>query len=202
MIISQVDVTGIAEVERRLGKFKSQAHVVMCRAINDAVSKTLTEMKKVPGDDFHIRQKGVAPSLKPHKASRSRLKGAVSASGERVKLYKFKYKLSDAVVSAAVIKANAPKELVKGEKKAFIASMGNGHTGIFERQGLKHKMETRKKGSSSYITKHNETIRELTGLSVPQMLNNEDALKRINQTASECLNNRLQHHINYILSKG
>ena len=32
MIVSQVDVTGIREVEQRLGRFKSQAPVAMYRA--------------------------------------------------------------------------------------------------------------------------------------------------------------------------
>lgn len=202
MIVSQVDVTGIREVEQRLGRFKSQAPVAMYRAINDSVSKTFTEMKKVPGDEFHVAQKNVAPSLKKHKASRSSLKGAISANGERLDLYKFKHSLSKGIAKAAVMKANSPKGLEKGDKKAFIATMGNGHMGIFERQGLVKNRKTRKKGRTNRITKHNESIRELTGLSVPQMLKNKESMERIKKVAAVRLNERLEHHINYILSRG
>ncbi len=202
MIILQTDMPRVKEIEQRMGKLKNQAPVAMYRAINDAVSKTRTEMKKVPQDDFHVVQKGVAAELKPHKASRSNLKGSVSVSGERIDLYKFKHSLSGALAKAAVIKANSPKGLEKGEKKAFIASMGNGHMGIFERQGLVKKRKTRKKGLASRITTHNESIRELTGLSVPQMLKNEESMERIKQVAAERLNERLHHHIDYILSRG
>ncbi len=202
MIISQVDVTGIREVERQLGELKNKAPVALCRAINDAVSKTRTEMKKVPQDEFHVQQKGVYKELKPHKASRSNLKGAVSASGERIDLYKFKRSLAGGIVKAAVIKANSPKTLEKGEKRAFIATVGNGHKGIFERQGIIKKRKTRKDGLSSRITKHNESIRELTGLSAPQMLNNEGAMHHIEHVAGETLSKRLQHHVDYILQRG
>lgn len=203
MIVSQVEVMGIREVEQRLGGLKNRAPDAMCRAINDEVSKTFTEMKKMPLEDFHVTsQKSVAKSLKKHKASRSSLKGAVSANGERIDLYKFKHSRSRGIAKAAVIKANSPKRLERGAKKAFIASMGNGHKGIFERQGLVKKRKTRKKGVSSRITKHNESIRELTGLSVPQMLKNEESMTRIKQVAGERLNERLQHHIDYILSGG
>lgn len=202
MIVSQVDVTGIREVERRLGELKDKAPVALCRAINDAVSKTRTEMKKVPQDEFHVQQSGVYKELKPHKASKSNLKGAVSASGERIDLYKFKRSLASEIVKAAVIKPNSPKALEKGEKRAFIVTVGKDHKGIFERQGLLKKRKTRKAGLSSRITKHNESIRELTGLSAPQMLNNKEAIKRLEGVAGETLNNRLQHHVDYILQRG
>lgn len=203
MIISQVDVTGIKDVERRLGELKNKAPVAMYRAINDSVSKTLTEMKKIPTEEFNVTaQKSVAKSLDSHKASRSNLKGSVSANGERIDLYKFKHSLSGALAKAAVLKGNSPKKLEKGEKKAFIASMGNDHKGIFERPGVAKKRKTRKKGLTSKITKHNELIRELTGLSVPQMLNNKESLERVRQVASERLTDRLEHHIAYILSRG
>ena len=64
MITSQVNVTGIRDIERRLGAFKSRAPVAMYRAINDSVSKTFTEMKKVPLEEFNVTaQKNVASSL-------------------------------------------------------------------------------------------------------------------------------------------
>lgn len=203
MITSQVNVTGIRDIERRLGAFKSRAPVAMYRAINDSVSKTFTEMKKIPLEEFNVTaQKNVASSLKKHKASKSNLKGAVSANGERLDLYKFRHSLSGALAKAAVMKANSPKKLEKGSKKAFIASMRNGHIGIFERQGLAARRKTRKKGEQSKITKHNESIRELTGLSVPQMLKNKESMDRIKQVAAEYLDERLEHHIEYILSRG
>lgn len=202
MIISQVDVAGIRDIEQRLGDFKNRAPVAMYRAINDSVSKTFTEMKKVPAEEFHVAQKNVAPSLKKHKASKSSLKGAISARGERLDLYKFKHSLSKGITKAAVKKVNSPKELQKGDKKAFIATMSNGHTGIFERPGIKKMRHTRKPGRESTVTKHNELIRELTGLSVPQMLKNEESMERIKKVAATHLNKRLEHHINYILSRG
>lgn len=45
MIISDVRITGIEDVERRLGSLKDKAPVAMYRAVNDSVSKSFTETK-------------------------------------------------------------------------------------------------------------------------------------------------------------
>lgn len=202
MIISDVRITGIEDVERRLGSLKDKAPVAMYRAVNDSVSKSFTETKKAISANYHITQKNIAPSLKKLKASRSNLKGAVSAKGERISLYKFKHKGGNPI-SAAVKKSNSPKPL-DGNPKAFIAVMknanGGNHNGIFERKGLyKKKRKTTEYGRRVKINKHNEQIRELDGPAIPQMMNDKKTMERIKNMASETMQRRLEHHIQRIL---
>lgn len=65
-------------------------------------------------------------------------------------------------------------------KHAFTARMSNGHTGIFERDGA--------------------GIEELMGLSVPQMLGNDEVAEKLAQDASEKFSERLDHEVTRLLN--
>lgn len=201
MIVQNIEIANVQEVKLRLGSLKSKAPTVMCRAVNDAVSKAFTETKRSIAHDYHITQKNVAPHIQKIKANKSSLKGAISAKGERISLYKFKFKNGNPI-SAAVLGENGPKQL-NGDPKAFIAVMKNEHEGIFVRKGLyKKKRKKMEYGKKRKVNAHNEQIRQLFGPSVPQMMKNETVMDHIRAEASETLQRRLEHHINYILQKG
>jgi len=70
---------------------------------------------------------------------------------------------------------------------AFVARMPSGHTGIFERTG----------GSTS--TK-GDAIRELMGLSVPQMLGNEHVTEKLANETMAKFDERLGHEVDRILN--
>lgn len=63
---------------------------------------------------------------------------------------------------------------------AFVATMSNGHTGIFERDG--------------------GGISEIMGLSVPQMLGNETVADSLAQDTSEKFQERMEHEITRLLN--
>ena len=71
---------------------------------------------------------------------------------------------------------------MKKSETAFIATMGSGHTGIFER---------RNKGSSK--------ITERMGLSTAQMAANSDVLEKAEAAAQETIAKRTEHEITRIL---
>lgn len=71
------------------------------------------------------------------------------------------------------------------------------------RKGLyKKKRKKMEYGKKRKVNAHNEQIRQLFGPSVPQMMKNETVMDHIRAEASETLQRRLEHHINYILQKG
>ncbi len=70
---------------------------------------------------------------------------------------------------------------------AFVAQMRSGHTGIFERTG-----GMAKSGSSE--------IREIMGLSVPQMLGSKEVLEKLTHQAMEKFEERLDHEVLRILN--
>lgn len=70
---------------------------------------------------------------------------------------------------------------------AFTANMKSGHIGIFERTG----------GVSSSGA---DAIREIMGLSVPQMLGNQEVAEKLSEDASKKFEERLEHEISRLLS--
>ncbi len=77
---------------------------------------------------------------------------------------------------AHVLKNTSPELF----EHAFIATMGNDHTGIFERNG--------------------SGLNELMGLSIPQMVGNEEVAEKLAQDASEKFEERMDHEVNRILN--
>ena len=114
MIYQEIRVTGVDEIEKKLGNLKSKAPTVLCRAINRA------------------------------KASTAKLSAELTSKGGPIALSKFKVsprrqvsrtkrgKASPAVYKAGVEKAGGLKPL-SGNPKAFFSAMGSGHEGVMER---------------------------------------------------------------------
>lgn len=69
---------------------------------------------------------------------------------------------------------------------AFVAQMKSGHVGIFERTG----------GANS----RGDSIKEIMGSSVAQMLGNEEVAQKLIADANETLSTRLEHEITRILN--
>lgn len=201
MIVSEIRLDGDTEIQLRLKELKDRAPQALYRAINDAVSKTFTEEKRAAAGKYNIAQKNVAPTLRKVKASRSRLKGGVISTGERISLYDFKHSAGNPI-KVSVKKGGSSKSL-DGDPKAFIAEMKNGHIGIFERKrDYKKKIKKRKLGVKEGINRHNVRIKQLNSLSVPQMLKDEKLMGQVEDKARDVLMERLEHHIEYILRKG
>lgn len=85
--------------------------------------------------------------------------------------------------SAHVLKSTSPKKL----EDTFVATMKSGHTGIFERTG-------------GVTSDGSDQIKELMGLSVPQMLGNKDVQDGISKKAEKVFEERMEHETLRILN--
>lgn len=86
-----------------------------------------------------------------------------------------------------VFKVTSPMLQYKSGFPGFVARMPSGHTGIFVRTG----------GVAE--TGHDE-IKEIMGLSVPQMLGNEEVEQRLGEESMEKFEERLDHEIIRLLN--
>lgn len=199
MIIQKVEVTGIEDVERSLGNLKAKAPTVVARAINRAVTNAKKNMAKETSNKYFISSGDVKDTIRTTRASKSRLQAAAISSGAGIALSKFKVNpgtvvkqkdkkvrsRSPKVYKAGVEKAGGVKPL-DGNPKAFIAVMRkSGHKGVFERES----------GDSL-------PIKQLYGPSVPQMIKNEEIMKKINDEANKTLQKRIDAEIANLLRKG
>lgn len=195
MIFSEIKVTSVEEIEKRLGNFKSQTPLVLSRAINRAIQNVKKNMGKETSQLYYISSSDVKKTVKVTKASKGSLKAAAISSGAGIELTKYKVSpktpvryrgasRSPRVYKAGVKKSGGLKPL-DGDPKSFVAVMKSGHVGVFTRKGGK-----------------SLPIKQLYGPSVPQIVKNEDIMTKINKEASETLQKRIDAEINNILRKG
>lgn len=85
--------------------------------------------------------------------------------------------------SAHILRSTSPKTI----PNTFVVRMPNGHTGIFERTG-------------GVTSSGADALRELMGLSVPQMLGNEKVYRKLADEAMQKLDERLDHEIMRLLN--
>ena len=195
MIISEIRVSGIEDIELRLGNMKKNAPLVLSRAINRAVSNVKKNMGKETSSLYYISSGNVKKTVNITKATKSKLKAAAISQGSGIALSKFKVNpgtpvkyrgtsRSPKVYRAGVKKSGGVKPL-DGNPKSFIAVMKSGHVGVFSRLG----------GEGL-------PIKQLYGPSVPQMVKNENIMEKINREANETLQKRIDAEISNILQKG
>lgn len=195
MIYSEIKVTSVEEVQKRLGNFKSKTPLVLSGAINRAIQNVKKNMGKETSQLYYISSSDVKKTVRITKASKGSLKAAAISAGGGIELSKYKVSpktpvryrgksRSPRVYKAGVKKDGGIKPL-DGDPKSFVAVMKSGHVGVF----------TRKNGKSL-------PIKQLYGPSVPQIVKNEDIMSKINKEASETLQKRIDAEINNILRKG
>lgn len=195
MIVSEIKVSGIEDVEKRLGNMKAKAPQVLSRAMNRAITNSKKNMAKETSSKYFITSGEVRKTVKVLKASSSRLKAAAISSGEGIALSKFKVNpgspvryrgksRSPKVYKAGVEKSGGVKALDKNPK-AFIAIMKSGHKGVFER-----------------TSEESLPLKQLYGPSVPQMVKNDKVMKVVNDEANATLQKRLDVEIQNVLRRG
>ncbi|SHO50073.1 phage tail protein [Anaerocolumna xylanovorans] len=195
MIYSEVKVSGIEDVEKRLGNMKKEAPAVVSRAINRAIQNVKKNMGKETSSRYFITSGEVKKTVNVTKATKSRLKAAAISQGGGIALSKFKVNpgtpvryrgksRSPKVYKAGVKKSGGAKPL-DGDPKSFVAVMKSGHKGVFTR-----------------ISGDGLPIKQNYGPSVPQMVKNEDIMKIINKDANETLKKRIDAEVSNILRKG
>lgn len=139
-----------------------------------------------------------ATNTRIQKASTGNLAGFVRFAGYKIPLYKFKVSPrqpgSGQLVSASVKKGGGAVF-----ESAFIAAMGNGHVGVFERTG-EQGIESRKSKRTPQGTLHTEKIKEIMGLSAAEMAGQGTVSRQVQEEAQKLVNERLEHEIDRLLN--
>ena len=178
-----VDKKLMADVQKRLGEISKKAPNAVSNALNRAVTNVASNISKEVRKDYVIKAQDIKETITKHKANRSKLSASVVSKGQLTPLDRFK-------VSPKTVQPKRKKPIKVAVKKtglkevlgAFVADI-NG-VKVFER-----------------TSKNRLPIRRLFGPSVPQMLENEQIRKKINEEGQATFNKRLDHEINRILEK-
>lgn len=138
--IVEINRDDLRRVTRSLGGIESKAPGKVKNAINRSATKTMKKIRE--GRKLYVIKAGTFnEAIKVFRASPSRLDAAIKSIDEPHPLHKgavaegyYKTSSGRQGIKAAVMK-NGMKMLETGTGKAFYATMKNGHTGIFQRQG-------------------------------------------------------------------
>lgn len=200
MIQADIDVEGIKELEKRLGKLKSKAPIALRNAINEAATYANTEAKRGIADNYEMAQKNVKETFRIKKATISKLSARLTSRGGPIALSKFKVSPThivkrgkrgkqkgkpDPEVYKVSVKKSTGSRPLSGSPKAFLAKMGTGHIGVMER-----------------VSNRRFPLKQLYGPAAPSMMKNDAIIGRIQKGAAERMRERLDHHVEGILAKG
>lgn len=178
-----VDAAAVRDVERKLGPLARKAPNAISNALNRAVTNINSNVKKEVRSKYHIKAGDVSDTLDVRRANAADLSAHVISKGKVIGLDKFK--VSPKTVNPkrkGQLKIAVKKEGTKQILGAFVANLHG--IKVFERDGKKR-----------------SPISRLMGPSVPQMIGNEDIVAKIEREGQLTYDRRLEHEINYLLSK-
>lgn len=176
----EINTKTIRDIERRLGKYKSKAPIVLYRALNRAASNLNTNLKKETRKRYVIKSRDI--KLDISKASSNKLLATVKSQGERIPLDKFKVspKVPRPQKPPRSLKVQVKKDGMKELMHAFVANIQGNK--VFQRKG-----------------KARLPIEKLFGPAVPQMANNKETVRHVEKEAISTYEKRINHEIKRVM---
>jgi len=173
----------IKKGEMLLGGIKDALPRAQSNAINRSITSARAEAVRSVTKDYVITAGEVRKTIVIKNANPNNPVGAIRSSGSPIALSKFDISPKrpggkKTNVTARVKRSGGRKPI----KKAFVAGVSSGHTGVFVRAG-----------------KARYPLKQLYGPSIPQMVGNENVMKSVEEKATATLDKRLDHEINRIL---
>ncbi|MBN1039026.1 hypothetical protein DVW12_09960 [Clostridium botulinum] len=182
----KIDDKELKQAVKKLSAFPKE----IPKATNAALNRTITfvnkKIKKEVTGEYSIKSGEVAKTLKVKKSSSNNLSANITSKGNVLTLSHFPANLKAGWTKGAGIKVKVKKsgyKRVNSSPTAFVASLG-GNLHIVKRQGKK-----------AY------PLKVLRTLSIPQMISNTKVSECVMQEAQQQLEKRVQHEVEYRLSR-
>lgn len=178
-----VEDAGKESIERAialLGDSTDAVKTVAARAVNRAITASRQEAVRLTREAYTVRAGTVRESLTLKKASAKNPEGSITSKGKPIPLVEFSHNPTSPGVRRQV-RVAVKKENRKAIRGAFIASASG----------------SSRKGYQIFIRKGRERgpIKMLFGPSAPQMIGNENVLKKMEERAAEIFNRRFDHEV-------
>lgn len=153
------DPQDVKEIQKALGSLKSKLPKVMSKAANQTAQRSKRILAREAAKRYAgVRQRDITKHMDIHHATVKNPVATIEMNSSPIPLIDFKTRANtkNYGVRAAQLRGSVPKELVKGNIKAFLAVVtstdknGNtsSHLGVFQRQGTSRFPIVEKWGSS------------------------------------------------------
>ncbi|MDR1703595.1 MAG: phage tail protein [Clostridiales bacterium] len=174
----------IDRVHSALSNIAGAPEKVFYRVINRTLATIRTHSGRNIRQSYRIKQRDITDNqnMTLKQAGVRNLVGEIKFAGSVIPLIKFNVTPTvpqRKMVSAAVYKNSGKEELVH----AFVANLGKYGVGVFQRQ-----------------TEERDSSKQLYGPATGHMMQNEDVLNKVDATANETIDKRIDHEIKAILS--
>lgn len=174
----------IERVNLILGNMKNAPNRAFFNIINRGLDTVRSKSGKAIRETYYIKQSDIAANqnMRVKRATSGDLVGSIEFAGMVIPLKQFKVSPSapaQRTVSVSVLRAEGSKRL----ESAYVADLGKYGVGVFER-----------------LTRKRESSQQLYGPSTAHMMRNENVLDKVEQTAQETINKRVEHEISRILN--
>lgn len=204
----EIKTEGINKIEKYLGSMQYRAKDVLYNTLKRVASNIRKNISVETRKKYIIKADDVKKTLKFKGLKKADLTFVASSSGETVPLYKFRVKPQDVVKLKGIKRegGNYPqrqrykakvikKSSLKALPHSFVMKMPNGHIGLFKRKIVSNELKKilKKRDFSE--------IYEMKGPSVPQMIANDEVMRKIQQDAEKTYNTRLEHELNRVLGR-
>jgi hypothetical protein len=142
----ELKLTGLDEFDKNLQRLGNRAPTVISRALNRAATSARAQLTRDTAADMKpLKTSVVREAMKISNATPSRPIATITASSERIALPKFGAR-------AARGRGRGVTWTMQGTRHtalhAFMATMGSGHIGVFERKGRPRLPIVEKRGPS------------------------------------------------------
>lgn len=186
----RADVKGITA---SLSRYVGEQQKAVVRALNKTAMQARTAAaQEVRGAGYNIKSSAIKTSFSITKAAQGRLVVVLKSTGRPVALINYGARQGKNGVSVQV---KAGRSVLR---HAFIATMPNGHRGVFERTGKQHKKVMR----NGKAIRSGLPIKELFGPSIPQSLANDAVEKALMAKIRQKFPQVLKHELAFVAAKG
>jgi hypothetical protein len=185
----RADVKGVTA---SLTRYVGEQQKAVVRALNKTAQQArTTASQEVRAAGYNIKASAIKGSFAIQRASRGNLVAVLKATGRPIALINYGARQGKSGVSVQV---KAGRTILR---HSFIATMQNGHRGVFERTGKQHKKVMR----NGKTVRTGLPIKELYGPSIPQSLANDAVQKAIMTKIRQKFPQILAHELAFIASK-
>lgn len=192
----EIDIkSAVNDLRKEFSEFRPyKFNRAVARAINHTVAKSRTKTSRDIRSLYKVKSKELKQALSTPKATAISLSGALKAIGRPLPIFAFGARQTKKGVTANIMGA---RKLIRG---AFIATMTNGHKGVFAR-GKYNGYSFAFRDKRVKKTGNDTPINELTTSSVPKMMENTTILNEVIKGMETQFTPRLAHELAFMRSQ-
>ena len=185
----KVDVTQATEAYREAYRDLTgdKFHRAAARALNHTARKARTNVSKSIREEYRIKAKDIKAAIRLGNASSSQLSTYVRATGKSLPVAAFRHRQTRQGVSVSIM---GKRKVIK---KAFVATMESGHTGVFARGRYKRGGFDFRYKRIADKDRNDLPIQELHTTSIPSAMSKQSVLERVADKISIDYPTRLNH---------